>query len=132
MSNLDSIGVVQNIRSVETSTFRGHRDRENLPQHAVKQGAQAETPSTSEGSAVDREVLEEYVAELNEIGNSKPPHLHFEIDDDTGQTIIKMTHRDSGELVRQIPSEEFLRIAKMVKNSEALNDRPGQWVELEV
>lgn len=34
--------------------------------------------------------------------------LSFEIDENTGRTIIKIIDRESGEIVRQIPPQEFL------------------------
>ena len=37
--------------------------------------------------------------------------LDFSIDESSGKTIVRVTDRESGELIRQIPSQEMLDIA---------------------
>ena len=38
--------------------------------------------------------------------------LQFTVDEDTGKSVIKVTDRQTKEVIRQIPSEEMLQIAK--------------------
>ena len=38
-------------------------------------------------------------------------NLNFSIDDSSGQVVVKVIDGDSGEVVRQIPSEEVLKLA---------------------
>lgn len=38
--------------------------------------------------------------------------LSFAVDDDTGRTVISVRDPATGELIRQVPSEEALRIAR--------------------
>lgn len=40
--------------------------------------------------------------------------VRFEIDGETHQVVVKVVDRSSGELIRQMPSEEVLRIAKLM------------------
>jgi len=40
--------------------------------------------------------------------------VRFEVDADTDRLVVKVVDRASGELIRQIPSEEVLRIAKLL------------------
>lgn len=40
--------------------------------------------------------------------------VHYEIDDDLKRVVTKILDGKSGELVRQIPSEEALRLAKVL------------------
>lgn len=47
-------------------------------------------------------------------------NLAFEMDDDSGRTVIKITEASSGELIRQIPSEEMLEIAKALDRLQGL------------
>jgi flagellar protein FlaG len=46
----------------------------------------------------------------------------FNFDKSTGMTIVRVYNADTGELVRQIPSEEIVRIAQLMRQEEA---RPG-------
>ncbi len=58
--------------------------------------------------------LERIVKEINQfiqIFNSK---IAFEIDKDTGKTILKIIDSQTNEIIRQIPPEELLRISKRI------------------
>lgn len=132
MSYLDGTPLIPGTERLSVDYYKDQRSKGQLTKQAVS--AAVETAKAELDAAnveVSRDELQEYVALLNEIGLSQPPNLQFQIDDDTGKTVIKMTHGETGELLRQIPSEEFIRIAKMVKeNEQSLNDHPGQWVEV--
>ena len=38
--------------------------------------------------------------------------LQFNVDDSTGQTVVKVIDADTKEVIKQIPSEEMLALAK--------------------
>ena len=61
---------------------------------------------------VDTETVRELVGELNltNVG------LSFSVDEDTDRDLINVRDRDTDDLIRQIPSEEFLRVVKSIKN----------------
>lgn len=46
--------------------------------------------------------------------------LQFSLDDQTGKTIVRVTDSETGELIRQIPSEELLEIAHAVDKFQSL------------
>ncbi len=60
---------------------------------------------------VDTADISETVTEINDIIRSVQRDLAFNIDEDSGRTIIRVIDSESGELIRQIPSEDFLAIA---------------------
>jgi flagellar protein FlaG len=47
---------------------------------------------------------------------------HFVLDKNTGLTIVRIVNRTSGELVRQIPTEEVVRIAQYLDAQNAFLD----------
>jgi len=55
------------------------------------------------------------VSEINDIVQSVQRDLSFNMDEDSGKTIIKVVDTESGELIRQIPSEEVLAIASQLR-----------------
>jgi len=55
------------------------------------------------------------VSEINEIVQSVQRDLSFNMDEDSGKTVIKVVDTESGELIRQIPSEEVLAIASQLR-----------------
>ncbi|MDP3030940.1 MAG: flagellar protein FlaG [Rhodocyclaceae bacterium] len=46
--------------------------------------------------------------------------LNFSIDDSTGKSIVRITDGETGELIRQIPSEEMLAIADSLDKMQGL------------
>jgi flagellar protein FlaG len=41
--------------------------------------------------------------------------LNFQVDESSGRTVIRVVNPDSGEVVRQIPSEEVLQVAAAIE-----------------
>ncbi|MGK6310974.1 flagellar protein FlaG [Variovorax sp. DT-64] len=64
--------------------------------------------------------VEQAVRELNASLQTRSVGLQFEVDEDTDKVIVKVVDRDSGELIRQIPSEEAVRIARMLDSAPGL------------
>jgi len=55
------------------------------------------------------------VSEINEIVQSVQRDLSFNMDEDSGKTVIRVVDTESGELIRQIPSKEVLAIASQLR-----------------
>ncbi len=66
--------------------------------------------------AVDTAELSEKVTEINDIIRSIQRDLAFNIDEDSGKTVIRVIDSESGELIRQIPSEKVLAIATHLRD----------------
>jgi len=63
----------------------------------------------------NRAQIEEAVAKVKQqIQVASNNSLDFSIDDDTRKTVVRITDRASGELIRQIPSQEMLDIARSI------------------
>lgn len=61
---------------------------------------------------VEKEQLEQAVKEVQDFVATVNQNLEFSVDDDTGRTVIKVIDRQTEQILRQIPSEEMLQIAK--------------------
>ncbi|MFI9653575.1 flagellar protein FlaG [Guyparkeria sp. GHLCS8-2] len=77
-------------------------------------GAAAETAS----SGLDRKALEQKVEELSDMVQGRQRDLSFTVDDDTGRTVVKVINSQTEEVVRQIPMEEVLEIARRIESGE--------------
>ena len=103
-----SSGVAKNSRQVAKT------DVATLP----GKGGQA-LPSTGKelpAQAVDSARISEAVSQINVIVQSIQRDLSFNLDEESGQTIIRVVDSESGELIRQIPSEEALAIALQLRD----------------
>lgn len=69
---------------------------------------------------VDRKTLESTVARVQESIEQFNSSLKIEIDPDVKRVVVKVLNDQSGEVIRQIPAEEMLEIAKRLDASQAL------------
>lgn len=46
--------------------------------------------------------------------------LSFAVDEDTGETVINIVDNDSGEVIRQIPSDDILKLKKRMVEIQGL------------
>ncbi len=69
------------------------------------------------GRANVEEAVAKVKVQIQAISNNS---LDFSVDDSSGKTIVCVTDRESGELIRQIPSEEMLAIAQSLDKMQGL------------
>ncbi|MEY8241307.1 MAG: flagellar protein FlaG [Cycloclasticus sp.] len=66
----------------------------------------------------DIETVENAVSKLNEYVQSTARTLNFQVDDESGKTVIKVYDRESEKLIRQIPNELVLELARRLNEEE--------------
>jgi flagellar protein FlaG len=76
-----------------------------------------------EQTQVSAEELQKVVKNLNEHVQMINRNLQFSVDEDSGRSVIRVVNAETQELVRQIPSEEALRISRVIK--EQISDVSG-------
>ncbi len=64
-----------------------------------------------------REKLEEISELLNFEMKVRSTNLDFQVDEPTNRVVVKVINRDTGNVIREVPSEAILRVSK---NIEAL------------
>jgi flagellar protein FlaG len=70
-----------------------------------------------------RAALEKAVTDIREFVQASQRNLDFSIDDTTHRVVVKVIATDSGEVIRQIPSETALKLAQdLSKASSVLFD----------
>lgn len=83
--------------------------------------ARAEKPQPAKSEqAQSREPVEEAVSSIKAFAQSIQRNLNFALDDSTGQVVVKVTDGVSGEVIRQIPSEDALRLAESLDEMRSL------------
>ena len=73
-----------------------------------------------ETAKMDRAELETVVDEMNEFARSADRDIAFKLDDDSGRVVINVTERETGKVIRQIPSEEALALAEQLEQARGL------------
>jgi flagellar protein FlaG len=78
--------------------------------------------SAQSGSAAapDPAQLQEAVRRAQDAVSQFASNLRFSVDKDTGKTVIKIVDSQTNQVIRQIPSEELLAIARNLDRVEGL------------
>lgn len=64
--------------------------------------------------------LKKAVKEINDFIQATQRKLDFSIDDTTHQVVVKVIATESGEVIRQIPSEQALKLAQSLHDASSL------------
>lgn len=80
-------------------------------------------PALSAASVARRnagEPVELAVSSIQSFVQSIRRDLNFSLDDSSGRVVVKVTDSASGEVIRQLPSEEALRLAESLEEVRSL------------
>ena len=80
-------------------------------QELVEGGNVSPQSSTPE---VDREELERAVSDISDYIQNISRELQFQLDDQIGGTIVTVLDPETDEIIRQIPSEETVEMARYI------------------
>lgn len=82
------------------------------PEKAIRAASEAQATSPEQvKDAVNR--IREFVQPIND-------SIQFSVDDDSGRMLVKVIDQQTKEVLRQIPSEEVLNIAKALDKLQGL------------
>ncbi|WP_462379130.1 flagellar protein FlaG [Pseudomonas sp. Marseille-QA0892] len=81
--------------------------------------SEAVQPSAKEARA-EMDGVKSAVSDLNSQMQNLRRNLDFSVDDGTGDVVVKVIDGESGKVVRQIPSEEVLKLAEQLDDLRSL------------
>lgn len=64
--------------------------------------------------------LQAALDKLKKAADASSSDLQFSVDKDSGKTIVRVVDKGTGDLIRQIPSEDVLEIAKSIDKLQGL------------
>lgn len=71
-------------------------------------------------AVIDAEQVRSAVAEIEKFLSNGRRNLEFSTDEESGKVVVKVIASETGELIRQLPSEEALRIANSLSDANSL------------
>ncbi|WP_295401271.1 flagellar protein FlaG [uncultured Thiocystis sp.] len=118
----DSFNVVSVSHLPMAATPHGPSQETAPSANSIQQAAPAERtpPGLADVNALnkDRPATVEQVAQavdrINQMMQNGQQTLSFQLDDDSGQMVVRVTDAQTKEVIRQIPSEETLKFAEYV------------------
>jgi flagellar protein FlaG len=98
------------------------------PQHAVDKKAEAQRPEPETSTTVKGEVkgevkgkdLEQALSRVREVFQKADSRLEFSVDPDLDRVVVKVMDGDSGTVIRQIPQQEVIDLAKRLETPTGL------------
>jgi flagellar protein FlaG len=87
---------------------------------ARKGGEEQAAKVAGEARNVSREQVESAVSTIQEFVQSVRRDVNFTLDDGSGHVVVKVTDASSGDIIRQIPSEEALQLAESLEEVRSL------------
>lgn len=69
---------------------------------------------------VTNEQIESSIAKLNDYLQNSQRKLEFKVDEESGETVVRVYKQHSDELIRQIPNEEAVALADKLSSEEPL------------
>jgi flagellar protein FlaG len=69
---------------------------------------------------LSREEVEQAADDISSFVQNIQRNLNFSVHDDTGKPVIKVTDRETDEVIRQIPTEEVLQLQKFITDASGI------------
>jgi len=111
----------------KTTQLLGPKPNDTIKSPAVEKSAdssQADVAPDLNGAAPSSEVvqqdLEKAVSRLNDYVQSSQRDLKFSMDEESGQTVITVVDRYTSEVIRQLPDQVVLDLAKKLNQEEPI------------
>jgi flagellar protein FlaG len=109
-------GVVDHV-SAATSMTAVHRNQTVEEQAAIEEVKSSKSSgTTNSGNSQTPNSVEKTVKDLNDAVKVFNTSLSFSVDKDTGRAVVKVVDLKTKEVIRQIPSDEMLRLASRIND----------------
>jgi len=113
--------MVQNIRAPQDIYMPQRQSgSEAKPVRDAGSRAEAVVQTPAPASTTTKEQLEQAVARVKDVLRATTSRLEIEIDPDLHKAVVKIRNGESGEIIRQIPAQELLDLAKYLDEPKGL------------
>ena len=79
-----------------------------------------QTVQTAEEMPASQQAVDQAVQAINDFVSQVNSSLNFSVDQDSGQTVVKVIDVATKEVIKQFPSEEMLALAKALDSIKGL------------
>lgn len=111
--------ITQVTSKVDLPATASSRSQDVLPKHKPT-AEQTAGSDFSFSSPAHRASLEHAVGRVKEVLQQAGSHLQIEVDPDLERVVVKVLKGDSGEVIRQIPPQEVIDLAKDLSEAKGL------------
>ena len=128
MTILNKLNVVISNSVTQVSPLQLSQDiNADLARHPLADGGK-HVPAAGNLSEARKRELSDAVKNFSGFVQNITRELNFSVDEELGKTVVTVVDESSGSVIRQIPSEDMLELAK---NISELKERSGIGILLE-
>jgi flagellar protein FlaG len=110
---------IDNIAQLGAATLRPAGPRSGTPAAASTGQARQELPAGDQSvPAPDSGEVKQAVSRLNDFVQNLRRDLQFRVDEGSDRVVVTVLDSESGEVIRQIPSEEVLAVARSLEQAQ--------------
>ena len=102
-------------RAVDDVKQADTQNQQRLQQNQYEKNNQEVT-----AQPLGREQLEKMAQQLQEFMGEMNRSLQFQVDEDSGRDVIKVLDKDTGDIIKQYPSEEVLNMVSKLSETAGL------------
>lgn len=103
-----------------SASVRRPGEREIVEQVGGELSAARAAAQKDEVGSITREQVEAAVATIQDFVQSVRRSINFSLEEGSGRVVVKVTDAGSGDVIRQIPSEEALQLAENLSEVRSL------------
>ncbi|MEI8622215.1 flagellar protein FlaG [Pseudoalteromonas sp. B129b] len=96
------------------------KQTEVLNQQKLQQNQYKNNNQDEKSQPLEREQLEQMAQQLQDFMGEMNRSLQFKVDEDSGRDVIKVLDKNSGEVIKQYPSEEVLSLVSKLSESAGI------------
>lgn len=104
-------------------SYQAARSAEQVVEKPVTRSSDSAKPDDDKKAVPavqDADKVKKAVSEIEKFLKASQRNLEFSTDEESGKIVVKVIASDSGEVIRQLPSEEALRIAHSLSDANSV------------
>lgn len=116
------LGIVKNLPSSAVTRLQPAEPAGSVvaAEEPSAEALRAQDQQKSEKGEAPRSQVEGAVSAIQEFVQSVRRNLDFRVDESSGRVVVKVTDRESGDVIRQMPTEEALKLAESLEEVRSL------------
>jgi flagellar protein FlaG len=108
------------VQELEAKVQRAAADKRDAQTDAARQAVAAQREAAQSPPPSHR--IESVTRQIDSFLRSQNHNLNFRVDQGSGKMVVTVTDGETGEVIRQVPGEEALKMAQRIEDMTGLLD----------
>jgi flagellar protein FlaG len=114
LSGVSAVGLPNDSEQKNSTRTVGTFDKAESSENLVSEGSKGSESSIVSSNDASQN-LQKTIEELNVNKSIRQHNLKFDVNENLGRTVVKVIDSKTGDLIRQIPSEELVALAERIE-----------------